>query len=938
MSNRTAFLLSPYGLPTDHPLMLSEPEMAAWWNGYLALWHPAVLAGLSAPAKQASQYDHETPTPGHIFAVPDAPELYMPDDWRSRVQNSSAAAFTATANRGETLAHLKQALAAFDRTPEAIARLELSPERVTPFLAIGFGYLVVEHLFDAMQHEHILANGDFWTEVQHAVAALTDPDPIAFRAHLQHAADKLQAAREVLYPVAIHLLDFVLPDERKLNETLPKSFDSRTPVNLIAGGSLLECIREEFPERFAEIKQRINDSSGAPTLELCTGAYSERDDTLLPVESQLWNLRKGIQTAKDLLGVDAKVYARKKSSFSPQTPQFLLATGYEKAILLAFDGAVVPSHRSTVTSWSSPDGKQIDGFTRAPQPAHQSQTFFNIVHALHETIMQDTAATYALVHTENQPAACYHDWLNLSAFGPILGQWTTISNYLGQATAGEYAPANTADDFSADWLDERSTAHLPDAVSGFARHLRQRRRLDTALGHLALLRGLGAGASAEAASLLESELEELETRLEGGPAAIIPQLVEVEQKAAQLLADRLQVHSADGTAGFMLLNPCSFIRRMSLELDGVTGPIPVNGPVKAAQFDPDKARLVVEVPAFGFAWIPRSATGSALPRARMKLADTNMVRNEFFEAEIDLKTGALKAFRDLRTRISRVGQQLVFNPGSVMQAKQVKVTCVGPALGEVTSEGAILNEHGEVLATFRQRFRAWLGRPLLEIRIEIYPEKQPEGYPWHAYFGSRFAWRDERATLLRGGNASSYITNHTRPVSPDFLEVRNAGERTTIFPCGLPFLHRHGGRMVDVILIPEGEQAKSFDIALGLDREYPAQTALGLGTPATVVPTTKGPPPAGASGWLFHLDAPNLVMTSLRPGRPGERATSAIVARLLECTTFGGAAELRCARNPVGAATLDANGNTLTKLSVNGDAVSLDVLASDMQSVRVDFA
>src|SRR5262249_27327321 len=157
--NRTAFLLSPYALPTDHPLMLSEPEMAAWWNGYLALWHPAVLAGLSAPAKQASQYDHESPPAGHIFAVPDAPELYMPDDWRTRVTSANSAAFSATANRNETLANLRQAFAAFDTSPAAIARLELSEERVAPFLAIGFGYLVVEHLFDAMQHEHILATG-----------------------------------------------------------------------------------------------------------------------------------------------------------------------------------------------------------------------------------------------------------------------------------------------------------------------------------------------------------------------------------------------------------------------------------------------------------------------------------------------------------------------------------------------------------------------------------------------------------------------------------------------------------------------------------------------------------------------------------------------------------------------------------------------------------
>ena len=171
----------------------------------------------------------------------------------------------------------------------------------------------------------------------------------------------------------------------------------------------------------------------------------------------------------------------------------------------------------------------------------------------------------------------------------------------------------------------------------------------------------------------------------------------------------------------------------------------------------------------------------------MRLADERSVRNEFFEAEIDPTTGGLRAIRDQRTRINRLGQQLVFNPGSTMRASEVKVTSAGPALGEIVSEGVLLGEQQQVLATFRQRFRAWLGRPLLELRIEIYPEQPPTGYPWHAYYGARFAWRDERAMLLRGVNGTGYITSHTRPETPDYLELRAGRQSTSIFPGGLPF-------------------------------------------------------------------------------------------------------------------------------------------------------
>jgi hypothetical protein len=269
-----------------------------------------------------------------------------------------------------------------------------------------------------------------------------------------------------------------------------------------------------------------------------------------------------------------------------------------------------------------------------------------------------------------------------------------------------------------------------------------------------------------------------------------------------------------------------------------------------------------------------------------------------------------------------------------MKAKSVQAVSTGPALGEVVSEGVLLDEHEQVLATFRQRFRAWLGRPLLEMQVEIYPERAPEGYPWHSYYGARFAWRDERATLLRGVNGTGYVTSHTRPETPDFLELRLGRQSTVVFPGGLPFHQRHGGRMLDVILVPPGETAQAFDLAVGLDREQPMQTALGLVTPVPLVPTAKGPPHIGATGWLFHLDAPNLMLSSLRPAADG---ADAVVARLLECGAHGGSAEFRCVRDPRRAVLLDARGNSLLEAQTQGDAALVEVAPGDLVHLRVEF-
>ena len=105
-------------------------------------------------------------------------------------------------------------------------------------------------------------------------------------------------------------------------------------------------------------------------------------------------------------------------------------------------------------------------------------------------------------------------------------------------------------------------------------------------------------------------------------------------------------------------------------------------------------------------------------------------------------------------------------------------------------------------------------------------------------------------------------------------------------------------------------------------------------TPAPLVPTAKGPPHVGAAGWLFHLDAPNLVLTGLRPAPDG---ADAIIARLLECSTFGGHSEFRCVRDPKRAVLLDASGSSLLEASINNDAAAFDVSPGDFVQLRVEF-
>ncbi len=261
-----------------------------------------------------------------------------------------------------------------------------------------------------------------------------------------------------------------------------------------------------------------------------------------------------------------------------------------------------------------------------------------------------------------------------------------------------------------------------------------------------------------------------EDQLESGQSS--PQeLNQLQEEAAGALASRLVARGAV-QPGYLLLNPCSYKRRVVLELPDLGDLLPIADPVKACQLDGSTGRAVVEVPALGFAWLPRKGTpGTTAPSKRMRLADERSVRNEFLEAEIDTETGGLREIRDPRTRRGRLAQQLVWNPGSKMRAERIQVVSTGPALGEVVTEGVLLDAAEQPLARFRQRFQAWLGRPMLDLHIDLEPLQPIHGYPWHAYYGARFAWRDERIQLLRGVNGVRHATRHTRPVTPEYLEA-----------------------------------------------------------------------------------------------------------------------------------------------------------------------
>src|SRR5262249_4507410 len=136
---------------------------------------------------------------------------------------------------------------------QALALLESPPGRVAPFFGLGFGHVQLEALFEAMDHQNLLDTPELWQELQQAAGAASEE---AARPHLEAAARLLLTAREVLYPVAVHLLDLHLLTDDNL-PAWPVSLDHDLPLNLIASASRLERLAASQPERMGKLRERL---------------------------------------------------------------------------------------------------------------------------------------------------------------------------------------------------------------------------------------------------------------------------------------------------------------------------------------------------------------------------------------------------------------------------------------------------------------------------------------------------------------------------------------------------------------------------------------------------------------------------------------------------------------------------------------------------------
>ncbi|MEX0713572.1 MAG: hypothetical protein WD278_14540 [Pirellulales bacterium] len=912
----------------------ADSLLAAW----SALWHPALL---TAAGKLPTWHRADGPPSdlaNRLVVIPPASETLLLAGWVNRAEAEGATVVRKFETR-------EQILSAALAEPEGAAP-PVDADLAADFLALGLCFLLVELLTRQMRYMSNVDEIHLRNETVAAARAAVEGDTATARDRLHRCFDVLTEARERFYPVEAYLVDLTLTAPTTLGAGLRRELADTTPKNLLISAGTLELMAQREPESLAALRQALEGGHVC----LVGGERDEADLPLMPVEAVLGELRRGAETYRNLLGVAPLVFGRRRFGLTPFLPLVLSRLGFQGALHLALDDGHFPKSGQSKTRWEGLDSSAIDALGRLPLDANAPESILRLPRKMGESMDLDHVATVVFAHWPGQSNVYYHDLRRMARYAPALGKFVTLTEYFsGTSRPGELTRFK-ADQYRTAFLKQDAAGQRADPISRHARQHRLRVRAEAEQTLATLVELIGGTLPAGRADLTTQIVaRHSDDRPDDTPDEDLAGRIESQVRtAAAAFATALSPKRGD--IGYLVANPQSFPRRVGVDVSDLPLLPAIEGPVVAAEESGDVKRAVVEVPAMGFVWVGPAAERAKPVKLRSK--PPNTLANEFLEVVVHATTGGIRSLRDPAQRGNRLSQQLALRlpgprpkPGdlyrdpdeeaiySVMAADSIEVTASGAALGEIVSRGRLLDRQGKRLAGYVQTVRLWSGSRVALVDIELDIDCQPAADPWASYYASRFAWGDEDAELWRSVSQTSQLTDARRLEAPHFVEIRAGKSRTAILTGGLPYHRRVGARMLDSLLVVNGETARRFKMAVGIDLAHPMQHAISLLDPPTVVPAVPRPASGASAAWLFQVDAKNVVATHWEAIRDGQRVAGFRV-RLLECEGRGGLVRLRALRALESARQVDFRGEPLVDLPVEGEQATIDMAACEWVEVE----
>jgi alpha-mannosidase len=925
----------------DFPSELGEKPSEGLLNAFAVAWHPVLLSHAQKLPRWQRADDTPPVQPNRLVICPTHCTDQVPESWVERARREG---MNVVIGLSERQALLEAVLAPLDPRPA------VDPELAADFIAFGHIYIQSELLTRHMRNFSHLDEPHLQREVVAAAKAACSGDAEAARKHLGHCFEMLLEGRERFYPVDSYLLDLCLVIPRLGGEKFQAVLRRPTSLNVMILASDLEQIEQEHPESIRLLREGLD----AGRVELIGGEYTEVATPLLDPNATIEQLSRGRRVYERILGRAPTIWGRRRYGVGRQMPQLLGRSGFTGGMHFVMDDGFYPDEEQSKLRWEGCDGSTLDAYSRIPLAGDSASSYLRLPVRIAESMDHDHVSGICIARWPDMRTPWLEDLFRGEKFAPVLGKFATFTEFFGRSEHSGRHVDFKAESYLSPFFVQAVARQEANPIS---RHIDWQRRCTEVR--------TAAWCQSIAAMLWGRPWPEAATKLKADCAAAHPDaplettqsfdaaLPAAAAEARARIAEVMFHGTTAGAPGRLVLNPLAMSRKVIVEDSGKS---------------PADSVSIVEVPSCGFAWLPNGSSGStsSVPAGKQPppMAEGLTLRNELFEVLLSDVTGGIGQVRTYHRSPNRVSQQLAFRFGrertftigegdeveqiksyySDMRMTGSRILSTGPVMGAIETIGEILDQQtDQPLATFKQTVRVFRGKPIVEMLVELETKRSPEGDPWSNYFCSRFAWKDGSAAITRSSQLGAHpVGEQERIEAPHYIEIAAESWRTTILPCGLPFHRLAGDRMLDSILIAEGETRRQFRMVVAVDEQFPLQAALDAMTPPVVLNAEKGPPAVGASGWLIHVGAKNVILLSLHP-LYGEQETvlgtgSGFAVRLLETEGRSKTFKLRCFKRPTAARQRDFRGHTVKTLQVEGDDVLVTIGAHEIVEAELTFS
>ena len=258
--------------------------------------------------------------------IPQGTRQRLPSGYETGVEDAGTLLLEAGTDRAALVRQIQDHLGAVgtSETPLDPPMVALADD----FLALGATHWLVRDLAaamgypDAINHQalsrEILAGADAWQAGDHSTAVN----------RLRAGFEVLTQARERFYPVDAYLVDLCLLDPTSPAGCLKSTLEPRLAITLVAPAQAIETQANLDPEGIEQLRQAIREG----WVDVAGGPAAEVEDLVLPLESILWQFRRGGEMYRAALDDrNVETYARRRFGLYCQLPQIAKRFGFRFA-------------------------------------------------------------------------------------------------------------------------------------------------------------------------------------------------------------------------------------------------------------------------------------------------------------------------------------------------------------------------------------------------------------------------------------------------------------------------------------------------------------------------------------------------------------------------------------------------------------------------------